>query len=55
VSDTIASQKTQYSIIETIKNARKDVVRLINQARSGNLKRQPGSTLIQTFEVKRRQ
>ena len=28
------------------------MTRLINQARNGGLKRQPGSTLVQTFEAK---
>ncbi|ETO12662.1 hypothetical protein RFI_24716, partial [Reticulomyxa filosa] len=52
VGDTIASEATLTTIQRTIEKAKSDVSQTIRSARSGQLQRQPGSTMNQTFEGK---
>eukprot|EP00808_Paulinella_micropora_P011550 g43657.t1 len=52
VADTIADQDTLKQIDKIIDNAKDEVDALIAQARRGNLERQPGKKLIESFEAK---
>ncbi len=52
VGDAIASPSTLKTISNEISSAKTDVTTYIKKARLGKLNRQPGSTLIDTFENK---
>jgi len=55
IGDTIASEETLDVITTTIRTARREVTKLVDLARNsekGGLKRQPGITLVETFEQK---
>lgn len=51
IGDTIADSNTLYEIDTTIVNAKKEVTGIINRARSGELSRFPGQTIMETFET----
>ena len=52
IADTIAPHDTLTQIDSIITSAKKSVMQTIAQARSGDLKREPGSTMLETFEQK---
>ena len=50
IGDTIADPQTYTDIINTITNAKHDVIDVIHKAHSDQLEATPGNTLRQTFE-----
>jgi len=52
LGDTIANKDTLTEIEDTITTAKTQVQQLTREARTGQLKRQPGSSLTETFEHK---
>ncbi|XP_005100330.1 DNA-directed RNA polymerase II subunit RPB1 [Aplysia californica] len=50
IGDTIADQQTYQDIQDTIRNAKNDVIEVIEKAHNDELEPTPGNTLRQTFE-----